>query len=294
MYTESTSHVDEGVGEDQVDLTNADNSLRSDSDEGLDAQADPINDDYSGPGRVSRSLQGSLPPNLSDRIPLDIIESIIDCMVQTMLLPTAHVCHAWYPRAMHNLYSTIRLHSRRCYDLLVRQMRTSPRLKQWLATTDGLIVTQISLEHERDLPFLDALPLVFADTLPALRVLSIEGALRPAMHPSFLLGLLQFKHIVSALRLVAVALSNITQLQQIVYACPHITELGLNHVTLIHTAPVGWGSSRSAHIRSRTESSTSLRRLDFKMSARRDSELASELVADWLVYSVLQHLCLLA
>ncbi|TFY56469.1 hypothetical protein EVJ58_g7628 [Rhodofomes roseus] len=285
MYTESTSHVDEGVGADQVDLKNADNSLGSDSDEGLNT--DSTDDDYIGPWRVPRSLHGSLPLDLSDRIPLEIIESIIDCMVQAALVPTAQVCRAWYPRARHNLYSTIRLQSRRCYDLLVQQVRTSPRVKQRLATTDGLIVTHFMERKGDTIPFLDALPLVLANALPALRVLSIEGALRPAMHPSFYFGLLQFKHIVS-LRLSAVELSNITQLERIIYACPHIAELGLDRVTLVSGAtPVRWGSSRPAHTRSRIASTTSLRRLDFKLSLSSGSLLASVSIVDWLVSSAI-------
>ncbi|KAH9835304.1 uncharacterized protein C8Q71DRAFT_112765 [Rhodofomes roseus] len=274
MSTESTSHVNEGVGEDQVNLKNADNDLRL---ERLNA--------YNGLWRVMmprRSLDGSLPPNLSDRIPLEIIESIIDCMVQTTLVPTAQVCRAWYPRAMYNLYSAIRLQSRRCYNLLVQQVRTSPRVKQRLATTDGLIVTHFMKRKEDTIPFMDA--------LPTLRVLSIEGALRPATHPSFYLGLLQFKHIVS-LRLFDVRLSNIMQLQRIVYACPHVAELRLHGVTLICTAPFGWGSSRPAHIRPRTEATTSLRRLEIKVSKSLEREtdptMDSVPIIDWLVSSAM-------
>ncbi|TFY68173.1 hypothetical protein EVJ58_g1153 [Rhodofomes roseus] len=282
MSTESTSHVNEGVGEDQVNLKNADNDLR----------LERLNT-YNGLWRVMmprRSLDGSLPHNLSDRIPLEIIESIIDCMVQTTLVPTAQVCRAWYPRAMYNLYSAIRLQSRRCYNLLVQQVRTSPRVKQRLATTDGLIVRHFMKRKGDTIPFLDALPLVLADALSSLRVLSIEGGLRAAMHPTFYLGLLQFKHIVS-LRLCSIRLSNIKQLQQIVYACPHVAELGLHHVTLMKTGPVGRGSSRPAHIRSRTESTTSLRRLDIKAmdGFQHETEylMTSVSIIDWLVSSTI-------
>ncbi|KAH9911388.1 uncharacterized protein B0H18DRAFT_1128764 [Fomitopsis serialis] len=48
-------------------------------------------------------------------------------------------CAAWYPRAIHNLYSVVGIRNRASFDMLFKQSRTSPRVMRWLTSTRILI-----------------------------------------------------------------------------------------------------------------------------------------------------------
>ncbi|KAH9924048.1 uncharacterized protein B0H18DRAFT_1105134 [Fomitopsis serialis] len=101
--------------------------------------ADRRSDDDS---RRRASVQSSLLliPDAT-RFPLEIFEDIIDQMHNDTLPAAAQVCAAWYPRAMRNLYYTVEISTRRRFDMLFKQCRASLRVKQWLATTRELRVT---------------------------------------------------------------------------------------------------------------------------------------------------------
>ncbi|KAH9925799.1 uncharacterized protein B0H18DRAFT_368325 [Fomitopsis serialis] len=67
-----------------------------------------------------------LTTDLSNRIPIEVFENVIEHMNQRTLCNSALVCQAWNPRASCILYLTVIINSRAGYDLLVRQLRTSP------------------------------------------------------------------------------------------------------------------------------------------------------------------------
>ncbi|KAH9926786.1 uncharacterized protein B0H18DRAFT_332864 [Fomitopsis serialis] len=181
-------------------------------------------------GIKTRISSKSLPLHISDRIPLEVFEVIIDYMPISTLLNAVLVCHAWHSRASRHLYSTVVIKSRTQYDLLVEQSRTSPRVKQWLATTRDLVVLCSYNSKREGISFLNSLPLVFAHTLPALRVLDIRRMLCYNMHPTFYHALRHFTHIMS-LRLDDAVLGNVAQLRRIVCAFPHLEDLALDRVT---------------------------------------------------------------
>ncbi|KAH9917294.1 uncharacterized protein B0H18DRAFT_1123646 [Fomitopsis serialis] len=239
-----------------------------------------------------RSLQGSLPLTLSDRIPIETFENIIDWMESHALLAAALVSRVWHPRAVHNLYHTVRLQSRKDFDLLVHQLQTSPRIKQRLSTTRELCVhrdypdlfhrdyRRACLEQGLDSLNLDVLPIVFANSLPALRVLDIAGFSHPPMHPTFYLALSHFKHVTS-LRLHGIMLRNVTQLQQIVCAL-----LGLKEVVLELLIPIHQFSGT----RFRTLCETRLERLEVHADPADSDELITSIhpfdpIITWLVDS---------
>ncbi|KAH9926805.1 uncharacterized protein B0H18DRAFT_333478 [Fomitopsis serialis] len=207
-----------------------------------------------------RYLLPPLPIEVYDRIPPEIFEVIIDFMARPMLLDIALVSRTWYPRAMSNFYHTVYIGDRTAFDLLVKQSRVSLRVKHWLATTHTVVVQRKSFPLTKPgqdhLPFMDSLPLVFADSLPALRVLKIHRALRPVMHSTFYLALRLHKQLVS-LHLVDVQLSNVAQLQRIIRAFPRLEELVLSGVSFIQAHSVDVASQPLAA----TLATTRLKRL---------------------------------
>jgi len=178
-----------------------------------------------------------LPVEVSDRIPLEIFEGIIDFMARPTLPDAALVSRTWYPLAMSKFYHTIYIGDRTTFDLLVKQSRASLRVRHWLTTTHTVVVFQPKLCPSTDSgqvcrPFMETLPLVLAGSLPALRVLEIHRALRPVMHPTFYLALCHHKEL-TTLNLEDVQLYNVAQLQRIVRASPRLEELVLSSATFI-------------------------------------------------------------
>ncbi|KAH9926806.1 uncharacterized protein B0H18DRAFT_1104366 [Fomitopsis serialis] len=203
------------------------------------------------------------------------------------LLNAVLVCRAWHSRASRCLYSTVVIKSRAHYDLLVEQSRTSPRVKQWLATTRDLVALgSYRAESQREgILFLDTLPLVFAHTLPALRVLDIRRMLCYNLHPTFYHALRCFTHIMS-LRLDDAVLGNVAQLRRIVCAFPHLEDLALDRVTFrqpryVSSRPPYWTDTPL-----RPQSNTRLKVLTISAhpNAGSDSFISQ---ANWLVTSAL-------
>ncbi|KAH9926787.1 uncharacterized protein B0H18DRAFT_332855 [Fomitopsis serialis] len=175
-----------------------------------------------------------LATDISDRIPIEIYEKIIEHMDRSTLPNASLVSRAWYPRATFQLYHTIVIARRARYDLLVEQLRTSSRVQRWLQSTHKVVLgydTRGQPWFRAGIPFLDAFPLVFGHACPSLQVLDIRWILRPNMHPTFHRALRQFQHI-TALRLHHIELSNIAQLRRIVHAVMSLEELVLDNLSL--------------------------------------------------------------
>ncbi|KAH9835312.1 uncharacterized protein C8Q71DRAFT_765131 [Rhodofomes roseus] len=208
-----------------------------------------------------------LPHSLSSRIPIEIFETVMDVMAYRDLPSAASVSWAWRPRAIHNLYSTIFLDSRKGSSMLVALLRQVPHVKEMLATTSRLVVGHSdgsyrwNLNIDQRYLFVDALPLVFADALPALRVLEFESSLRHSMHPTFYSSLARFKH-VRSLHLRHVRLHNTAELRRIVFVFPHLQDLVLHGVTVIHRRLSGDRSQASAYTRFHAKTTPQLQRLE--------------------------------
>ncbi|KAH9913417.1 uncharacterized protein B0H18DRAFT_176291 [Fomitopsis serialis] len=223
----------------------------------------------------------SLTTDLSNRIPMEVYENVIEHMDQCTLYSSALVCQAWNPRASYLLYLTILITSRASYDLLVKQLRTSPRVQRWLQST-----RQVALgEHWTDsvTPFLDAFPLVFGHACPALQGLNIGYVLRPNMHPTFHVALRQLQHLVS-LRLHHVDLSNSTQLRRIVCAFPCLKELALDAVLLLHPQLPQSAGGRPQNDPSRGSCNIRLKRLQVVSDTDKHVQTFGR-TADWLISS---------
>ncbi|KAH9914744.1 uncharacterized protein B0H18DRAFT_1125327 [Fomitopsis serialis] len=205
-------------------------------------------------GRVFRGwrdarFQGTLALALSARIPLEVFELVIDAMIgdQPALAAAALVCPMWYPRAMQNLYYAVEIRSRTSFNMLFKQCHASPSVKQWLASTYRLLADE---EHHT----LQALPSALAGVMPRVRIFHLERGDRRFIRTDFFLALSRFKS-VKSLTLSRCLFNNITQLRQIVYAFPQLTDLTLDVEIAQQGAASYAGASPfypSSHIRLRS------------------------------------------
>ncbi|TFY69762.1 hypothetical protein EVJ58_g252 [Rhodofomes roseus] len=249
------------------------------NDEHLDV--DVVDNDHD----VETIRRNPLPPELSSRIPLEVVECIIDYMGHPTLFAAALVCRAWHHRALRNLYSSVEIATRGNYESLLEQFRTSPRVKQRLARAHKLVIGSYRSKEE-DSHFLATLPLTLAHALPALRILSINGLLRPAMHLTFYRALHHLKHIVS-LSLSLVTLSNTIELQRVVCAFPHLEHLALEDVTFRRPHSAGDQARSSALALSRRNADIKLKSLSFIIMSYEVQEdpMDLETIIDWLLRS---------
>ncbi|KAH9931817.1 uncharacterized protein B0H18DRAFT_68012 [Fomitopsis serialis] len=254
------------------------------------------------PGRVSRArvrgqlntltyvMQGSLSQALSDRIPMEVFEEVIDRMDNPMLCRAAVVCTTWHPRATYNLYLSIELRTRKSFDLLVKQSLHSARVKRLLATTHKLVASDKEIANLRlqgntrpNTRFVHALPLVFGRAMPQLRALEIRGDLPPSAHPTFkkfFLALSQFRALTS-LSLRNFRLNNFAQLRWIVGAFASLEELTLSNGSLHLLQDADAIDSRPSVA---LQSDLRLLRLDVDM---KNGMQTFETVVDWFVSSAI-------
>ncbi|KAH9926803.1 uncharacterized protein B0H18DRAFT_333421 [Fomitopsis serialis] len=115
-----------------------------------------------------------LATHISDRCPIEIYENVIEYLYpwKPALAIAALVSRTWYPRAASRLYHTVVIRRRASYELLVKQLRTSPRVQRWLQSTH-----KVAFREGPGIPFLDAFPMVFGPAaLPCRSSTSIGSA----------------------------------------------------------------------------------------------------------------------
>ncbi|KAH9931821.1 uncharacterized protein B0H18DRAFT_68138 [Fomitopsis serialis] len=228
-------------------------------------------------------LRTPLQPTLSARIPLELFEETIDFMDRPALLGAALVCAAWYPRAMHNLFSTVWLRDRTQFMSLAKLAHAYPRVRSWLATTRKLGAVDLNLtDHElgwrlKTGPFLHAVPLVFGRMMSGLRSLHVEGGVHPHMLPKFCLALSQFKTIKS-LSLRIATLNSVSRILWIISSFPQLTDLHL-YRDIFFGIPPCWDDTRPSDFEPGCD--IRLRRLQIDMDE--DDVRLPGAVVDWLV-----------
>ncbi|KAH9921813.1 uncharacterized protein B0H18DRAFT_1212897 [Fomitopsis serialis] len=169
-------------------------------------------------------------------------------MYQPTLAAAALVCTTWYPRAMRNLYYSLEIRSRTSLNMLFKQCRASPRVKQWLASTYKLVADEAYYDSDSDSSEDEdgsmespqrgnksnsynhspqTLPSALAGLMPRLRSLYVgEGGLR-FICTDFFLALSKYKS-VKSLTLQSCELNNVRQLRRIVCAFPQLTDLTID------------------------------------------------------------------
>lgn len=186
--------------------------------------------------RPSMELHGSIPPQILDRIPVEIFDHIIEQIPYPQLPTVALVARAWYASAVHNLYHILGLPSRAEYTSFIARLHASSRVQRWAMNTEELIIGEpFSKPAAATNVYLDSLPAGFARSMPHLRKLIIHSELRSDMHSSFYPCLKQFSNLVS-LCLTDVQLRNIIPIRRVVCSFPALKALSLSRLKLANKA----------------------------------------------------------
>ncbi|EPS97234.1 hypothetical protein FOMPIDRAFT_1128948 [Fomitopsis schrenkii] len=166
-----------------------------------------------------------LPKSLSSRIPIEVVEAVIDYIEwQSLLCTCALVCRSWYYRSTMKLYRRIAITSRIDFDRLSTSARQSQRVRDRLALTRHIDIRSSA----------QAFPLVFGKLLPRLETLELgEACMTPPIHRSFFLALSQLASITS-LTMFGLELFNFIELRNIISRFPLLTKLSIIDVSCKH------------------------------------------------------------
>ena len=197
-----------------------------------------------------RTILRPLPLRITDRVPQELFENIIDGLVSDArdLYNCALVCHAWYPRSTMRLYERVYVHPYG-YDGLARFALRNPRARVYLERTRVLAMCECAVwnlkphkqgdadEEARSTPhnwhFTPTLPLVLGRALPHLQCLSFDRGLRPPYHSSFFTCIAAWRE-VRHLELSGCRLS-VADFRRIVLALPNLRHLHIPNISLVST-----------------------------------------------------------
>ncbi|TFY61622.1 hypothetical protein EVJ58_g4396 [Rhodofomes roseus] len=227
----------------------------------------------------------ALPTALTDRIPTEIYEIVIDSMdAGPMLAAAALVCTAWYPRAMYNLYHAIELRDRTSFTLLSKQYRTSPRVRKWLATTRELYAADRHNQIHDPSPqskrtergYFHVFPLTIGHVMYGLQNLTIKNFNSGTMPLTAFAALSRISSLKS-LTLAYCMFSNISQLRRIICAFPQLQSLRLGDIFMVQRYAASTAGVDSTH----PQSDVRLQNLAIGLN----DTGASGTVIDWMLAS---------
>lgn len=189
-------------------------------------------DYYWGYSHESRALRRDillpLPSAISDRIPLELIENILDflCDIRDLYNCTL-VCRAWYHHTRTLLYSRIEIRGRKPYEALAQLSLRCAQTRQCLSLTHTLYFAQAVDADRRSHSgenYYQTLPLVFGGSLPNLQTLIFRNCLSPPYHSSFVISLTRFTE-VAHLNLDTFTVSSYIDLLRIILSLPQLRAL---------------------------------------------------------------------
>ena len=236
-----------------------------------------------------RSILCPLPLRITDRVPQELFESIIDWLAgdERDLYNCALVCHAWYPRSTMLLYKRVYVHPG-TYDSLARFALHSPRAREYLERTRVLAVCEcvvdVHYEEEEEEEadggppydhFTPMLPLVLGRVLPHLQCLSLHDCWYLPCHPGFVTCIAAWREL-SHLQLYRCHLS-LEDFRRVVLALPNLRDLLISGNLFVSTgARVHAGTAVVGHV-----AAPRLRSLAVEVSVRE----AAGAVLEWLAAS---------
>ncbi|KZT65407.1 hypothetical protein DAEQUDRAFT_527587 [Daedalea quercina L-15889] len=197
----------------------------------------PLRDRTPSYSSQSRSSHSPSPPSsspsplslsLSKRIPLDVIDSVMENVFsEANRLSIALVCKDWYTLSTQHHYPDITICSRKsCNRLLDLHAHHNGQVRRRLSDATILRIHWPKVDAE---PFCDAIPLLFGPRMPGVNTLIFENCIHPPMHPTFTRGLRSSFQGIRVLAIVNFSLVNFGELRDIVLACPQADTLILRH-----------------------------------------------------------------
>ena len=184
---------------------------------------------------LSRTRLRPLPLTLINRLPIEIMEHILDDAshdIQT-LHACSLVCTAWRSYLIHSPYEQIVLHSGPQLHILVCAARNHPTVRDRLAPVRSIILQQ---HGERGLGFAHVFPLMLSPYLHQVERLSFDNCTLQPLHKSFFSMLRQLKH-VKRLQLSTSSLRNFADFRRVVCAFPQLEELDIEELRRSSSKP---------------------------------------------------------
>ena len=179
--------------------------------------------------RSRRNRVRRLPLTLTDRLPAEIMEHILDDAkhdTQT-LHACCFVCVAWHSYLIDSLYKTIRLKSRSQLDKLACAALIYPAVRGRLALARSVILQKGDMSAPG---FAHVFPLVLGPHLHNVQDLALHNCIGQPLHPSFFVKLRQLKD-VKHLCLSGPHPQSLAGFQRIVCAFPQLEELDITDLT---------------------------------------------------------------
>ncbi|KZT69284.1 hypothetical protein DAEQUDRAFT_271575 [Daedalea quercina L-15889] len=198
-----------------------------------------------------RSIVRPLPRNITDRLPQELIEHIIDsCRWQILdLYNFALVCRAWHHHSQALLYSRVFIGDPGGYNAIRRCFRDSQRSRYLLAFTRILWMARSPLPGATTLRqagrySVQDIPLVFGGSMRDLQCLMLSNVLYPPYHRTFFTFMSRFTEVVH-LNLSHFALCSFEDLRRIICSLLKLRELELweGELTCASGTPVNAAST---------------------------------------------------
>ena len=187
-------------------------------------------------GRRARPMLLPLPRNITERIPQELMEHIIDFLALDFasLRRCALVCRAWYHHSQTLLYCRVQIVGRSGYDAVARFALQSPRTKRYLAFTRILCLA--TAHKDQALPraqrnCFQVVPLTLGGSLPNLQCIGFFNCLFPPYNASFVSLMSRFTEVVH-LVLHRFEVCSFVDLRRIICSFPKLRELHLGHGSL--------------------------------------------------------------
>ncbi|KAI0727107.1 hypothetical protein C8Q72DRAFT_475761 [Fomitopsis betulina] len=184
--------------------------------------------DASGSNRSERrNIVRPLPRSITDRIPLELFEHILDFLLWETkdLYNCALVCRAWRHHSQCLLYAHVAIEHRAAYDALGRSLRNGR--SGYLARASTLYIQGSQTQS--------TIPLVSGRYMCSLRCLTCYSCIMPPYHSSLPLAFSGFSVLIH-LTLRHFQLNSFTDLRSIICSLKSLRDLNLTHGSLLARA----------------------------------------------------------
>lgn len=164
-----------------------------------------------------------LPGSLSARIPLEVIEAVIESGAEVNILCTcALVCRSWHVCSTKKLYRSIVITSHTNFERLSASARRFPRVRERLTQTRRVDIRNSA----------QVFPLVLGRYLPNVEQLVFgECCMSLPIHPSFFFTLSQLASVTALTLYYGFELLDFSEFRSMVSRFPLLTDLSISYIS---------------------------------------------------------------